>query len=339
MEANLDMKRRLTMALSLVLTTALLTACGSKPNANYKKEEQPAQQQQAAPVTLKIGQIPTIDGLPFWVAEMKEYYKQQGVNVELITFKSAQERDAAVEGGQIDGTLTDMIGAATLYNQGTKVKITSLALGATKEEGPFAILVGPNSDITSPEQLKGVDIAISNNSVIQYVTEKMLLEKGFAAEEIKTTNVAQIPLRFEMLMSGQIKAATMPEPFISLVTAKGGKAILIDTQAKQNYSHSVIIFTDKAIAEKADGIKRFFVAYNLAVLDIKADPQAYRAVLAEKAKLPAEVADTWKVTPSSPAQAPKQADVEAVMEWLVAKKIIAQPIPYEAITNSTLYPQ
>jgi NitT/TauT family transport system substrate-binding protein len=332
------MKRKLSLVLSLVLLTALLGACGgAKPQDVYKKA-QVAAEKPAEPVTLKIGQLPVIDGLPFWVAEKQDYYKKQGVNVELITFKSALERDAALESGQIDGALTDLLASTTLYAKGTKLQITSLALGATKEEGPMAILAAPNSGITSVEQLKGVEIGISTNSVIHYVTEKLLLENGFKPDEIKVTNIAQIPVRFEALMSGQIKAATLPEPLLSLAVAKGAKVILSDVNAKLNYSHSVIVFTDKAIQEKGDGIKKFFHAYNAAVLDIKEKPNEFKELLAAKANLPAEIKDSYKVTPFSPAQAPAKGDVEAVVQWLVSKKIIAEKVDYEKLVNKSLFP-
>ncbi|MFZ5817966.1 MAG: MetQ/NlpA family ABC transporter substrate-binding protein [Bacillota bacterium] len=329
------MKRKLVALLSLLLMISLLTACGTKPTDVYNKKG--AAEQSGPPVTLKIGQLPVIDGLPFWVAEKQDYYKKQGINVELITFKSALERDAALEGGQIDGSLTDIIGAVTLFAKGTKLQITSLALGATKEEGPFAILAAPNSGITSAEQLKGVEIGISTNSVIHYVTDKLLLENGLKQEEIKVTNIPQIPVRFEALLSGQIKAATLPEPLLSLAVMKGAKVILSDTQAKQNYSHSVIVFTDKAIQEKGAAIRKFFGAYNAAVFDIQQRPTDFKELLAEQAKLPAEIKDSYKVTPFSMAQAPVKGELEAVVQWLLDKKIISSKVEYEQIVNKALF--
>lgn len=335
------MKRKLTMLLSLVLMAAVLAACGgTKPQDVYKKSPKGDGGGQDAPtVTLKIGQLPIIDGLPFWVAEKENHYVEQGVNVELITFKSALERDAALAAGQIDGALTDHVGAITAYNGGTKLRITSLALGATQSEGPVAILAAPNSGIESVEDLKGVEVAISTNSFMHYVSEKLLLDNGLTAEEIKFNNIVQIPLRFEALMAGQVKAAILPDPLLSLAVAKGAKVILDDTKAKQNYSQSFIVFTDKAIQEKGEGIKRFFHAYNLGVFDIKQDGARYKDLLVEQARVPAEIKDSFQVSPFSPAQAPQKADVEAVVEWLYAKQLIKEKYTYEELVNVTLTPQ
>ena len=332
------MKTKLVRILAAVLAIGLLAGCGGKPQNAYQKE--PATP--AAPETvgqLKIGQIPTIDGLPFWVAASKDYYRQQGVEVELVRFNSAAERDAALASGQIDGTLTDIMGAVSLHDNGTPLQITSINLGATIEEGPFAIVSAPGSGITKPEQLKGADIAIATNTIIHYVTEKLLLENGIALDEVELVSIPQIPLRFENLMSGNVKAATLPEPLLSLAVHKGGTVVLNDAEAKRNYSQSVIVFREDAVKEKAEAIKRFFVAYNMAVIDIDRDPEAYKELLATEANLPPEIKDSWKVITFSPAQAPGRAEVEEVVDWLLEKGYISKKVSYDEIVNTTLYPK
>ncbi len=334
------MKRLVSAVLATVLTAGILAGCGSKPADTYKKgAETPAPATPAPTVTLKIGQIPTVDGLPFWVAEAKDFYKKAGVNVELIKFNSANERDAAIIGGQIDGMLADPLATTTLYASGTKVNIASINLGVTKEEGPMGIMAAPGSTISKLEDLKNVEVATSTNSVTHYVLEKMLLDAGLKPEEIKITPIPQITLRFESLMSGKVKAAIMPDPLFSLAVSKGAKLLASDAQAKNNYSMSVVVFTEKAMKEKLDGVTKFFQAYNWAVGEIKAAPNSYRDVLVEKAGLPAEIKDAYQVVPFSAAQAPKKEDLEAVVQWLLDKKIIKSKVTYEELVNTSALPK
>lgn len=335
------MKRITSLMLAVVLAAGVLAGCGSKPKDAYQKPTAPADS--ASPVTLKIGQMPTTDGLPFWIAEQKEYYKQQGVNVELITFKSANERDAAMMGGQIDGMLTDPMGAASLYASGTKVKIVSLGLGATNEEGVFGIVSAPGSGITEVSQLKGVEIANSTNTITHYVMEKLLLDAGFAPEEIKITSIPAIPVRYEAVMSSQVKAALLPDPLLTLAKASGDGATIVvsDASAAHNYSWSVIAFSEQAVQEKATGIKRMLLAYNSAVADLKMDPDAYLDLMVEKANLPvpAKIAYAGKGVPFSFAQAPKKEDLESVITWLQEKNYINAPLTYEELVDSSMLPQ
>jgi NitT/TauT family transport system substrate-binding protein len=328
--------------IAAALTVGLLAGCGgTKPQTPAPAAPQPAAdtKTEKAPVTLKIGQIPTIDGLPFWVADQKGYYQTEGVNVELVTFKSANERDAAIMSGAIDGMLADPIASATLLSSGTKIQITSLALGATQQEGPIAIVAAPNSGITDVTQLKGQEIGISTNSIMQFVAEKLLEDKGVKPDEVKLVNTPNIPVRFESLMSGQLKAAILPDPLLSLALAKGAKLLYSDVDAKVNLSLSVIPFTQKAIQEKADGITRFFKAYNHAVADIKANPNSFKDVLVKQANLPQEIVQSFQVVPFSPAQAPKQEDMERVLTWLTAKNLLKNKVTYQDLVNATLLPK
>jgi NitT/TauT family transport system substrate-binding protein len=328
-------RNRIAKVTATVLALGLLAGCGSKPatpeTAVDTKKEQ-------APVTLKIGQIPTIDGLPFWVADQKGYYKAEGVNVELVTFKSANERDTAIMSGAIDGMLADLIASSTLLSSGTKVQITSLALGATKEEGPIAIVAAPNSGITDLTQLKGKSLGISTNSMMHLVADKLLQEAGVNPADVTYTNTPNIPVRFEALMSGQLQAAVLPDPLLSLSLAKGAKLLASDVNAKENLTQSVITFSQKAIQEKSDGLTRFFKAYNHAVADIKANPNAYKDVLVKNANLPKEIVDTYKVVPFSPAQSPKQEDVERVLQWLTDKQLLKSKVTYQDLVNTTVLP-
>ncbi|HYG57637.1 MAG TPA: MetQ/NlpA family ABC transporter substrate-binding protein [Symbiobacteriaceae bacterium] len=336
------MKRTMALILAAVTTLGILSGCGSKPEQVYTNDQTPLPAKKET-ITLKIGQLPVADGLPFWVGEVKNYYKEQGINVELMTFASAQERDAAITAGEIDGMLADPIAAATLVASGAKVKIASLGLGATQTEGPMGILAAPKSGITKVEHLKGVEIAISAGSVMHYVTEKLLLENGMKLEEIKVTNIPKIPVRFESLIGGQVKAAILPDPFFSLAASKGARIILNDAEAKQNYSLSVIIFAEKALTDKAQGVKDFFIAYNRAVNDIRLNPQGYSDLLVDPkyGKLPADVKDpkVYKNVPPSFAQAPKKEDLESVVQWLVEKEFIKSTLTYEQLVDDSLLPK
>lgn len=337
------LRSTISKTIAAILALGLLAGCGGAAKPDAAQTQLAAANTESKPVTLKIGQIPTIDGLPFWVAEQKGYYQQEGVSVELVTFKSANERDAAIQSGAIDGMLADLIATSTMLASGTEVHMTSIGLGVTKEEGPIAIVAAPGSGITSLAQLKGQQIGISTNSMMHYVTEQLLAEAGMKPEEVKLTNITSIPVRFEALMSGQIKAACLPDPLLSLAVAKGAKVLANDANAKNNLSQSVIDFTGKAIKEKADGISRFFKAYNHAVADIKANPNSFKDVLVAKANLPKEIVDVYQVVPFSVAQAPKQEDVERVVQWLLDKQILKPEakakVTYQQLVDTSLLPK
>ena len=71
-------------------------------------------QESAAPeaTLMKIGTMQTEDSLPFWVAEQKGFYGDHDVEVEIVTFQSAQELSTAFAAGEIDGAMTDIMVSA-----------------------------------------------------------------------------------------------------------------------------------------------------------------------------------------------------------------------------------
>ncbi|HEY8346049.1 MAG TPA: MetQ/NlpA family ABC transporter substrate-binding protein [Symbiobacteriaceae bacterium] len=333
------MKRITSLLLAVTLAAGVVAGCSKPRNAYNQPNEEPGD---TTPVTLVIGQMPAPDGLPFWIAEAKGYFEQQGVHVELKTFKSANERDAALMAGEIDGMLADPLAAATLYAAGTKVKIVSLGLGATPEEGLFGIVSAPGSGITEVSQLKGVEIANSQNTISHYVMEQLLLDAGLQPEDIRMVSIPSVPLRYEAVMSGQVQAALLPDPLMTLAKASGEGATLVihDGQTGKNYSQTVIVFTEKAIQEKRDGIRRMLLAYNAGVADLKLDPDRYLDLMVEKANLPvaAKIAYAGKGVPFSFAQAPKKEDLERVIQWLLDKQVIDTPLTYEELVDTSMLP-
>ncbi|KAB2887556.1 MAG: hypothetical protein F9K32_19470, partial [Desulfobulbaceae bacterium] len=196
---------------------------------------------------LKLGMLQIEDSAPFYVAEQEKFYQREGLQVELIPFLSAIERDSALAAGAIDGAIADPVGAI-LFDRGQgRLKITSLCLGEHPAEGVFAILASPKSGLATVADLKGVEIAVSNSTIIEYVTDRMLEQQGFKPEEVKKVEVVKMPIRMQMLLSDAVKAATLPEPLASIAAGKGAKVLLTDADGTESLSQTVIVFRPEVL--------------------------------------------------------------------------------------------
>ena len=201
----------------------------------------------AAAESLKIGLLQIEDSVPFYVAEKEGFFNQENVRVELVPFLSALERDSALAAGAIDGAISDPIGALLLDKGRGLLKITSLGLGKTSAEGVFAILAAPSSEIHTLDDLKGVEIAVSNSTIIEYVTDRLLEQQGFSPEEITKVEVKKMPIRMQMLLSGSVQAATLPEPLSSIAAGKGARVLIRDADLDQSLSQTVVVITTEAL--------------------------------------------------------------------------------------------
>jgi NitT/TauT family transport system substrate-binding protein len=285
---------------------------------------------------LKIGSLPIEDNLPVLVAEQNGYFAEENLNLELVSFQSPVELQSAFQSGELDGMITDMLIGALLQSAGADLKITSLTLGATPQEGRFAILAAPGSNIETVADLKGKSIGISNNSIIEYVTDGLLMAGGVNPAEVNKTTVAKIPVRLEMLLSKKIDAITVPDPHISYTLSKGATIVAEDTKG-ENLSQAVVVMTGKTLEGKEESVKRFYQAYARAIEDINREPEKYRELLIENVNIPAEIAGTYSIQHYSKPQLPAEKEVNRIIEWLRAKDLLQQEINYESLVDKGLY--
>lgn len=320
-------------ALALMLVAGVVTAgCTGTPP---KTTPEPA----AKPSAVKIGTLATQDALPLWVAEQKGYFAQEGLpKVEIITFQSAQEEQAAFTAGAVDALMTDVIVSAKLRASGTKVKLPTIMLGANTEQGRFAVVGAPKTEFKSMADLKGVPVGIGSATITEYIFDKLMEEAGVAAGDIKGEEVPKMPIRFQLLMSGQLKAASLPEPFVSLAEMQGAKIVPggDDTKAQDNISYSVLC-VNAAFAEKAEGkaaLDGLLKAWDKAVTDINATPDDFRQTLVTKANLPAPLATSYKVSDYPEAAPPTTGQIQSVLDWMKQKGYLtAEVTPEQLITG------
>lgn len=312
------MKNRLLLTL-VVLSVLLMTGC--------KKEED---------AVLRMGVLPIMDTLPFYVAEQNGYLADRGVQVELVPIKSAQESGALIQAGELDGMLTDLSTVGIFNRDEPQLKIVATARKSYSNSPLFRLLAAPGTEINSPADLAGVKIGISQNTVIEYITDRMLLGSGLSPDQIAIEEISAIPVRFEQLMAGQIAAATLPDPLAQGAIAGGAKLVVDDSQFTE-YSQSVLVFGVEVLESKPDTIEKFLQAWNQAVGDLNANPDAYRDLLIEKGRVPESIQGSYSMPPFPQAEITSEAQWSDVVDWLLDKGLIDQVIPYQdAVDDSFL---
>ena len=118
---------------------------------------------------LTLGMMPTLDGLPFHIAKTQGIYDSLGLDLTILSFNSANDRDAAFQTRKMDGMITDYPSAVALQ----AIHHTDLGF-ILKNDGYFCFIVSKESNINQLEQLKEKNIAVSRNTVIEYATDQLL---------------------------------------------------------------------------------------------------------------------------------------------------------------------
>ena len=68
-------------------------------------------------------------------------------------------------------------------------------------------------------------------------------------------------------------------------------------------------------------------------------PNKYRDLMVDKAKVPDELKTSFDVPQFDKGQLPSRADVEDVIQWMVEKKLLDNPIPYDDLVADGLLPE
>jgi NitT/TauT family transport system substrate-binding protein len=284
---------------------------------------------------LRMGLLPVLDTLPFYVADQKGYYQAEGITVELVPVKGAQERDALLQAGEIDGMLTDLVAVGLFNREKPQVKVVATALRASPQAAMFRILAAPGSGLKSAGDLAGVPIAVSQNTIIQYITDRLLAAEGMAPGQIQVIEVSAIPVRFEQLMAGQVKAATLPDPLASGALAGGAQLIVDDTKHTQ-YSQTVLAFSQAAVDAKPNTIKKLLSAWNKAVQDLNSQPDQFADLLIEKGRVPESIRGSYRMPGFPQGEVPTQSEWRDVVGWMLEKKLIDHEIAYDSAVLTSL---
>lgn len=67
---------------------------------------------------IKFGALPVIQALPLYVAKEKGLFTAEGINVDVIPFKTALEKDMALSSGNLDGSFGDLFTPIVLRSNG-----------------------------------------------------------------------------------------------------------------------------------------------------------------------------------------------------------------------------
>jgi NitT/TauT family transport system substrate-binding protein len=334
------LRRPIIVAAATLLVAGALAGCsGSKPKYTYGQSTSKGDLAPPAKYeTVRVGYVPLPDALPLWKAQQADFWPKAGVYVELVPFEKEGELRAALNKGDIDGALIDLVQAIGLKAGGLDLQVTSVALGQTPAEGAIQIVVN-HDKYKKPEDLKNVPIEVSKGTVEEYAAEQMLLAAGLKPDEIKFASSGTDDERTRALLTRSIGVAVLPEKYGFIAQGRGARVLLSDAQAKTSLSQTVYAFRTDRLSAKADAITRFFRGYNWAVAETMLKSPGLADLLAQNAKLAPEEAKLYPIPPFQGAAAPSKESVEAVSQWLLSKGMIKAAPAYDQLVNASVLPQ
>jgi len=180
-------------------------------------------QSQLTDVTLALDFVILGRHAPWYVAQAKGYYKDEGLNTKFIAGRGTGHVIASLEGGVAQFGLPDVPGLVLGRAKGSKVKVVAIVY----QRSPYAVFsLDPGANVTKPENLVGLELGSGPETFVPQVIQGFMKQRGLDPKTVKFTNIAPTS-RVAMLVAGKVPAIhlfTLSEPGIRKALA--GKAKL-----------------------------------------------------------------------------------------------------------------
>jgi NitT/TauT family transport system substrate-binding protein len=231
------MRRKLRIPAFLLVASVMLLGAGCAAGGGASAAAVPVLQPvgNLEKTTLNVAVLPAIDSAGFFVAMNEGLFKQEGLTINYTPAFGDQ-----VLGGQVKGQYdisglgyVSFIHAQAIHSADLRI----IAEGSLLEPGNQVIMVMPHSHIQTLAELRGHVLGVSPDGNIGFLLVSSALEEngiatktsGFSANSVMFPNAATFPFpATQPLVSGQVAAADMNEPFATQLEEQYGATILAD---------------------------------------------------------------------------------------------------------------
>ncbi|KAF1295212.1 hypothetical protein BAU15_05535 [Enterococcus sp. JM4C] len=321
------MKKFLVAASLLALFS--LAACGNTDDKTKDSGSASADKDTEKVVKLSVGVMPSTDNIPFILAHQQGFDKKYGVDIDIQAFKSAKDRDAAFLAGKVDAINTDLVAMAIYQQGGQDVKITSSTYGQ------FDLVTGDDS-VKELADIKGKEIVLGKNGGTEYAVTEMLATIGMKEADVTITDVPAVPSRVELIKSGQVSAAILPEPLVTIAKADGMR--VLGSTRDIGINPFVIGAQAKTIDEKSAAFEGMYKAYNEAVEYIKShDKEEYIQLFIDEIGFPETLKDQITIPDYTPAAQATEADITAAFAWAKDKELLEKDLTPQDVLSDVFF--
>jgi len=301
---------------------------------------------------VKIGALKLSSSAPLFIGVDKGFFKEYGVDPELVFFQAAAPIATALATGQIDVGATGI--TAALYN--IVLGGEQIWLVADKgREWPGYPLTGIvvqkdlyDGGLRAIADLKGKRVGITTlGSTFHYSLGNILEKSGLRLEDVRVVPLQTMPAAIEALKGKQVDAILLPQPFPGTAEAQGFGKILFWAGDLYPWQVATIFYSKKFAADRQRAVA-FMKGY------VKASRYYYDAVLIQRDGRPAPgvnydevVRITAKYTEARPevirlgfSFQDRNArllvtDIERQMKWWTDNGFMKRAIPLKGIADTS----
>jgi NitT/TauT family transport system substrate-binding protein len=229
---------------------------------------------------LKIG-YSDWPGYTAWeIGKVKEIFKKNGVDIELVWFPVYTDSLTAVNTGQLDGNLQTWSDLMAPLAEGIDLKVVQVL---DNSFGNDAIVAKPG--IESVKELKGKTVGTELATVDHFMLLKALAMNGMTEKDIKYTNLI-VGDAAAAFIAGKIDAAAIWQPWISQIQREGKGKVIFSSADIPGLVPDILVFHGKVLKERPEDVQAAVKSYFDIVDFIRTNEDEAVAIMAKVVEQP-----------------------------------------------------
>jgi NitT/TauT family transport system substrate-binding protein len=299
------------------------------------------------PAKVKVGVLKLTSSAVLFLGVEKGYFKEFGVEPELVYFQAAQPIAVALASGDVEVGATGL--TAGLYNivaGGVRIWVVADKGREWPDHNLTALVVRKDlydNGVRTMRELKGRKIGITQiGSTFHYNIGRYLEKEGMAPGDVELVPLQALPALNDALAARRIDAVATAEPFVSRLESSGVGVAIVQTGDTFPWQIATVMYSAGFARDRAHAVA-FMKGY------VKASRHYFDAVLARKSGPAYDevVAITARYTGASPDLIRKgfpyqdrdgrlmPGDVGRQSAWWYARKLIKSPIAEKDIVDES----
>lgn len=242
----------------------------------------------ALSIRIAVSQTPL--STPFYVAQHKGYFKDQGIEVELVPYVGGHLCFQALTKGEVDlATTSDSVIMFNSFDRGDFSILSSFV----ESDNDIKVISPASLGIREPGQLRGRRIGVIHNTASEFFLHSLLLISG-----IPPQNVELISLRPDematALLDGQIDAASVWEPYAyEALQQSAPPPNIINARGMYTLSFNLVSMRSQ-ISKQLTEHKKVLSALGDAIRYIAKHPDDAQQIMAQQLQRdPKAIAHSW----------------------------------------------
>jgi NitT/TauT family transport system substrate-binding protein len=212
---------------------------------------------------------------PFYIAEAKGFFEEEGVDVDLKIMENTPLKMGALMAGQIDMVASTADEFPIYMKPGKPLKYILAVDNSNGGDGVVA-----NTAIETVADLKGKKVAFEEGSVSQFFINALLREAGLSQSDIRMVNMTATDAGVAFT-ANRVDAAVTWEPHLSQGANADHGRLLVNSAEKPGLIVDVVAVRADTAEEHAKELAGFVRAWQRALDYLDANPEESHAIMAE----------------------------------------------------------